>query len=83
MEQIGLYVPQMLELGQRLPHNAALAAHTIIRKSVVKLFGRVALKLLPPARSLPIQGTSFHMYIHALVNALHSPNSRRQDYLHQ
>lgn len=56
MEQIGPYLPQMLDLGQRAPHNSVLGIHNVIRKSAIKVSGRVGLKQLPHLKSAPNKG---------------------------
>ncbi|KAG8825053.1 hypothetical protein FRC19_000490 [Serendipita sp. 401] len=47
LDQLALHLPQILELAQKLPHNTSLSVHTVIRKYVIKVSGRVGLKLLP------------------------------------
>ncbi|KAG8833480.1 hypothetical protein FRC17_010655, partial [Serendipita sp. 399] len=47
LDQLGPYLPHILELAQRLPHNSSLSSHTLIRKYAIKVSGRVGLKLLP------------------------------------
>jgi hypothetical protein len=56
MEQIGPFVPEILELAQRVPHDSSLGSSMFIRKFAIKITGRVGLKQLPALPALRMSG---------------------------
>ena len=85
IDQLRPFLPTILELSRLIGNTAILNSNTVVRQYVVKITGRVGLRLSPPPRPRPPPGKlrgwpqTLNTYLPQLGKYIHGNTAPSQD----